>query len=57
MLQRNMKETALNFNIPKIIYNDSNRWMVSFWRTDSYYYNKLIQIGDIEIMNSVYGSS
>ena len=31
--------------------------MVPWWGTDSYFNNEQIQIGDIEIMNSAYGSS
>ena len=31
--------------------------MVSCWVNDSYFNNKLIQIGDIEIMTSAYGPS
>ena len=32
-------ETALNFPISKITYNDSNILMVSWWGTDSYFNN------------------
>ena len=50
-------ETDLNFPILKIsIYNDSNRFMVSWWVTDSYLNNEQIKIGDIKIVNSAYGS-
>ena len=31
--------------------------MVSWWGTDSYFNNELIQIGDIEIMTGAYGPS
>ena len=31
--------------------------MVSWWGTDSYFNNEQIQIGDIEIVTSTYGSS
>ena len=31
--------------------------MVSLWRTDSYFNNEPIQIGDVEIMTATYGSS
>ena len=51
-------ETDLNFPFPKkSIYNDCNIFMVSWWGTDSYFNNKLIQICDIEMMTSEYGSS
>ena len=36
---------------------NSNRLMVSFWETDSYFNNELIQIDANEMMNSAYGSS
>ena len=39
------------------IYNYYNIFMVSWWVTDSYFNNELIQTGDIEIMSSAYGSS
>ena len=52
MLQKVTMETALNFPI-----NDYNWLVVSWWGTDSYFNNELIQIGDIEIMTSEYGSS
>ena len=38
------------------IYNDSNRFVVSWSETDSYIKNEQIQIGDIEIMTTEYGS-
>ena len=57
MLQRMTMETVFNFPIPKIyIYNDYNIFVLSWWSTDSYFNNKLIQIGDIEIMTYEYGS-
>ena len=31
--------------------------MVAWWLTNTYFNNELIQIGDIEIMTSAYGSS
>ena len=31
--------------------------MVSWWGTDSYFNNETIHIGDIDMMNSAYGSS
>ena len=49
--------TALNFPIQENIYNYPNRFMVSWWGTDSYFNNDHIQIGDIEIMTAAYGSS
>ena len=57
MLQRMNMETAFNFPIQKSIYNYSNRFMVSWWGTDSYFNYGHIQIGDIVIMTSAYGSS
>ena len=50
-------ETYLNYSIPKNIYNYSNRFMVSWWVTNSYFNNKPIKIGDTEIMNYAYVSS
>ena len=51
-------ETDLNFPFPKkIIYTDSNIFVVSWLGTDSYFNNKKIKIGNIEIMTSAYGSS
>ena len=50
-------ETALNYSIRKSIYNYLNRFMVSWWGTDSYFNNGQIQIGDIELMTALYGSS
>ena len=38
------------------IYNDSNKFMVSWWVIYSYFNIEQIQIGDIEIMISAYGS-
>ena len=40
-----------------IIYNNSNKFMASWWGIDSYFNIEQIQIGDIEIMISTYGSS
>ena len=51
------KKNILSYPIPRIIYNDPNRFMVSWWGTDSYFNNEKIQIGYIELMNAVYGSS
>ena len=50
-------ETALNFIIPKSIYNDSDRFMVSREGTNSYLNNEQVQIGDIKMMNAAYDSS
>ena len=50
-------ETYLNYPIPKNIYNYSNRFMVSWWGTNSYFNNKPIKIGDTEMMNYAYVSS
>ena len=52
-----MMENALNYTIKKYIYNDPNRFMVSWWVTDPYLNNKQIKIGDIEIITAEYGSS
>ena len=41
----------------KSIYNDSNKFMVSWWGIYSYFNIEQIQICDIEIMISAYGSS
>ena len=57
MLQITTMETALNFPISKNFKNNSNRFMVSWWGTNSYFNNKQIQICDIEIMTSAYDSS
>ena len=35
-------------------YNDSNKFMVSWWLIDSYFNIEKIQISDIEIMISAY---
>ena len=40
-------ETALNYTIQRSVYNDYNIFMVSWWKTDSYFNNEHIQIGDI----------
>ena len=50
-------EKDLDYPIKKNIYNDSNIFMVSWRGTESYFNNEQIQIGDIEIMTSAYGSS
>ena len=57
MLQIMTMETALNFIIPKSIYNDSDRFMVSREGTNSYLNNEQVQIGDIKMMNAAYDSS
>ena len=57
MLQRMTIKMLLIFCFRKSIYNDSTRFMVSWWVTDSYFNNELIQIDDIKIMTSVYVSS
>ena len=41
----------------KSIHNDINRFMVSWWVTDSYFNIEQIQMADIEIMTAAYGSS
>ena len=40
-----------------IIYNDSNKFVVSCWEIDSYFNLEQIQMGDIEIMISACGLS
>ena len=51
-------ETVFNYPIhKKYIYNDPNRFLVSWWRIDSYFNNEPIQISDFEIMTAAYGSS
>ena len=45
------------FYSKKCLYNYPNTFMVSWWENNSYLNNEQIQIGDIEIMNSAYGSS
>ena len=45
------------FYSEKSIYNDMNRFLVSWWGTDSYFNNELIQISDIWIMTAEYFSS
>ena len=51
-------ETVLNVSYSKkSIQNDSNILLVSWWGTDLYFNNEQIQIGDIEIITSAYGSS
>ena len=57
MLQIMTMETALNFIIPKSIYNDSDIFMVSREGTNSYLNNEQVQIGDIKMMNAAYDSS
>ena len=48
MSQRITMETDFRFPIPNIyICNYSNRFMVSWWVTNSYWNNEPIQIGDI----------
>ena len=43
MLQRMTTEIYLNFPFPKeIIYTESNRFMDSWWGTDSYFKNEQI---------------
>ena len=39
------------------MYNDTNRLMISWWRTYSYFNNKINQIGDIEMITDAYVSS
>ena len=41
----------------KIIYNDHARFMVSWWVKYSYFDNKQIQISDVLLMKTEYGSS
>ena len=50
-------ETTLHFTFIKIYIYYSNRFVVSWRETDSYFNNEPIQIGDIEIITSAYGSS
>ena len=57
MLQRMTIEIDLNFTITKKYIYQYNIFMISCWGTDSYFNNEQIQIGDIEMMTSAYGSS
>ena len=50
-------ENTLNFLLRNIIYNYPNIFVVSWWGTYSYFNHEQIQIGHIEIMTAVYGSS
>ena len=49
--------TALNYPIQKKRETNPDKFMVSWWGTDSYLNNEKIQIGDIENMTDVYASS
>ena len=39
------------------MYNDTNILMISWWRTYSYFNNKIDQIGNIEMITDAYVSS
>ena len=48
-------ETSLTLIFRKSIYNDHNRFMVSWWKRYSYFNNEQIQTGDVALMNYEYG--
>ena len=57
MLHKMAMITALNYPIQKKRETNPDKFMVSWWGTDSYLNNEKIQIGDIENMTDVYASS